>query len=271
MEQNFNENMILVKEGEVQYLKFKRLLPYEKIIKHAIGVKELGYRTMGDSAENGIQNYRKLCDFLGLEYSNIVKPLQVHGNEVKLVTEKIKENEPDINLIEYKQTDGVLTDRKNRILSTTSADCVLVLFFDPVRKVVGNVHAGWRGTFKKIVQVAVRKMIEEYGSNPEDIICLLCPSIRSCHFEVGQEVQEKCIAIFGETGNLEEIIQEIMPNEKWLIDLIEINKRLLRQMKIKEENIVDSGLCTVCHSDILHSYRVDKEKFNLNTALISLI
>lgn len=271
MVQDFNENMIYVKKGEVQYLQFKKLLPYEDIVKHAFAVKELGYRTMNANTEVAIQNYHKLCDALNLDYKNVVKPLQVHSGEVKVVTEKFAKEEPDINLIQYKETDGVVTNQKNRILSTTSADCVLILFFDPVKKVIGNVHAGWRGTFKKIAGIGVQKMIEAYGCNPKDILCFLCPSIHSCHFEVQKDVKEVCEKVLGHTGKLEQIIEEKIAGEKWTINLVEANKVILQELGILQENIVDSGVCSVCHSDIIHSCRADSKEFNLNTAIISLI
>ena len=75
---------------------------------------------------------------------------------------------------------------------------------------------------------------------------------------------------FKDLENLNNIIEEKIPNTKWNIDTVLINKMLLEKQGLKKENIIDSGICSVCNSDIIHSYRVEKNGYGLNTALISL-
>ena len=111
-------------------------------------------------------------------------------------------SESSFNLKEYFSTDGLITNKKDLILSTTNADCILLLFFDPVKKVIANTHSGWKGTLKRISVKTVKKMKEEYGCNASDIICCICPSIRKCHFEVEKDVKdlfEKINLFVGET------------------------------------------------------------------------
>ena len=76
----------------------------------------------------------------------------------------------------------------------------LIIFYDPVKKVIANVHSGWRGTFQKIAEKTVLKMIENYNCNPEDIECFIWPSIRKCHFEVETDVKELCEKTFAYTN-----------------------------------------------------------------------
>ena len=133
---------------------------------------------------------------------------------------------------------------------------------------------GWRGTFAKIVQNAIRKMKEEYHCNPKDIICCFCPSIRKCHFEVDQDVAEKCQELFVSTGRMSEIIElgEIKEGkQKYLIDTLLINQILLQEEGILEENIIDCEICSVCHADKIHSRRADGENFGLACSLIERI
>ena len=273
-----NENVIHIKKDGLEFLQFKRLLEYEDITHaYSLGVDKK-FRTSRanttklkiEEYEEAVDNYRRLCNEIGSNYIHIVKAIQEHTDQVKVVEKKINEKEPDINMEEYKNTDGLITNKKNIVLSTTNADCILLLFYDPVKKVIANTHSGWRGTVKKIAVKTIEKMKKEFGCKPEDIICMICPSIRKCHFEVEKEVKELFEKEFNYLEKIEEIIEESIPNKKWKIDTVLINQELLKEAGLKSSNIIDSGICSVCHSNLIHSYRAEKEKYNLNTALIEL-
>ena len=173
------------------------------------------------------------------------------------------------NLEEYSKIDGLITNKSNIALSTTNADCILLLFFDPVKKVIANVHSGWKGTFQKISQKNVQKMIHEYNCNPKDIIACMSPSIRKCHFEVEKALADECKKIFDYTGKIHDIIEQT-DKEKWHIDTILINKIILQEIGLKPQNIIDSGICSVCNSKQIHSYRVEQEGYGLETEIIQL-
>lgn len=274
-----NENVIHVKKGGIEFLQFRRLLEYKDYINHAysLGI-DRNYRTAKvnkqplekEEYEKAIQDYKTLSSVIGSDYTHLVKTNQDHTDEVKIITEKIKEDEPDFNLEQYSKTDGMVTKNKNIILATTNADCILLLFFDPVKKVIGNTHSGWKGTLQRISVKTVQKMKNEFGCKPTDIICCICPSIRKCHFEVKKDVKDLFEKEFQDLNNLDEIIEEKIPNEKWNIDTVLINKIILERAGLKQENIVDSGICSVCNSELVHSFRVEKEKYGLCTALLEL-
>ena len=270
-----NDNVIHVKKGQVEYLQFRKLLEYKDIVTHAYTLgKNVNFRTAKANKEplekeiykQNTQNYKDVCEKLGQNYINIVKCNQEHTKNVASVKEKVNKNEPDFNVEKYNSTDGLITNKKDIILATTNADCILMLFFDPQKKVIANVHSGWKGTLQEISIEAVKKMKKEYSCNAEDIMCFICPSIRKCHFEVDQEVKDLFYNKFKKLYNIEEIIEE----NKWHIDTVLINRTILKQEGLKEENIIDSGLCSVCNSDIIHSFRVEKEGYGLETALIAL-
>ena len=274
-----NENVIHVKDKDCEYLQFKRLLEYKDILTHAYSLgTNLNFRTSTIKKEklpvkeynHAINSYKLLCDSIDCDYKNLVKTNQEHTDCVKIVNRKIKDREPDFNLKEYFSTDGLITDKKNLILSTTNADCILLLFFDPVKKIIANTHSGWKGTLQRISVKTVKKMKEEYGCNASDIICCICPSIRKCHFEVEKDVKDLFEKEFKDLDNLKDIIEEKVPNDKWNIDTFLINQMILEKMGLKKENIIDSGICSVCNSNIIHSFRVEKEGYGLNTALIGL-
>lgn len=276
-----NENVIHVKKDGIEYLQFRKLLEYSDIIKHAYAIGlEPNFRTAraknatpltNEEYEKAVNDYRKLADSIGIDYINIAKPNQAHTKNIKVVEKKVKKDEPDFNLQEYAETDGLVTNTKNIALATTNADCILLLFFDPVKKVIANVHSGWRGTLQRISIEAVNKMKNDYGCNPEDIICCICPSIRKCHFKVHKDVQEPFYNEFKDLKEIDEIIVPVDGEERWSIDTVKINEIILVQAGLKKTNIIDCGICSVCNSDLIHSFRVEKETYGLETALIELI
>lgn len=274
-----NENVIHIKKDGVEYLQFKRLLEYKDKINHVytLGV-DWNFRTATpdkkelpkDQYEKNIKSYKKLCEELNMNYKNLVKPNQDHTDKVKLVKNKIEINKPDFDIKEYDRTDGLFTNKKDIILGTTNADCILLLFYDPEKGIIANIHSGWRGTLQRISVKAVKKMIKEFNCRPEDIICCICPSIRKFHFEVDKDVKEMFEKEFKEL-NLNEIIGENVLSKKWNIDTVLINKIILKEAGLKEENIIDSKICSVCNPNKIHSYRVEKQGYGLNVALIEKI
>lgn len=276
-----NKNVEHIVKNGVQYLQFKKLLEYKNIISHAysLGV-DVNYRTekankqeiADEEYSRAINNYKNLCNSIGENYINIVKANQEHTDNIKTVNKKINDKEPDIKVEECKKIDGLITNKSNLILTTTNADCILLLFFDPVTKTIANVHSGWKGTLQRISVKTVKKMVKEFDCKPENIICCICPSIRKCHFEVDEDVKDLFEKEFQDLqiSKVEEIMKKQKDLEKWNIDTVLINKILLEQIGLKQENIIDSGICSVCNSEVIHSYRVEKQGNGLETAMISL-
>lgn len=277
-----NKNVIRINKNGVQYLQFRKLLEYKDIITHAYSIgTDVNFRTARVNKQQlpenefnkAIQDYKNLCNAINVDYKNIVKTNQEHTDNIAIANKKINQDFPDINLEEYSKTDGIVTNRPNLVLSTTNADCILLLFFDTVTKTIANTHSGWKGTLQRISVKTVEKMINEFNSKPEDIICCICPSIRKCHFEVDRDVKEMFENEFKDLNinkNID-IMEKQKDKEKWNIDTVLINRIILEKTGLKAENIIDSGLCSVCNKELIHSFRVEKEGYGLNTAIISLI
>lgn len=268
-----NKNVIHVKKGKIEYLQFRKLLEYTDSLKHAyvLGTDKT-YRTSNISGNisqeeknQGIKNYEEFFKELDIDYTNLITTFQAHTDNVMTVNE----NE-QFDLEKY-PVDGICTNMKNNILATVNADCILLIFFDPIKKVIANTHSGWRGTLQRIAVKTVDKMVKQYECNPKNIICCICPSIRKCHFEVEQDVKNKFVEEFRDISNLEDMIEETIHNKKWNIDTVGINEILLEKEGVKRENIIDSGICSVCNCDIIHSYRVEGKGNGLNTAIIELV
>lgn len=277
-----NENVIHIEKDGIQYLQFRKLLEYKDIIKHAYSLgTEMNFRTgRAKNAEKlskedfnrAIQDYKKLCGAINENYIDVVKVIQEHTDNIVCINNKINKNQPDISMTEYTGKDGMITNKKGLVLSTTNADCILLLLFDPITKTIANVHSGWKGTLQRISVKAVEMMINDYNCKPQNIICCMCPSIRKCHFEVGIEVKEMFEKEFQDLkiSESKEIMEKQLDNEKWNIDTVQINKIMLKGIGLKEENIIDSGICSVCNCDLVHSYRIEKQEYGLATAIISL-
>lgn len=274
-----NEKVIHVKKNGVEYLQFRRLLEYKDIINHAytLGVN-VSYRTSTvdkeplpeSEYEESVTNYKKICEAIGSDYKNCTQPIQKHTPNVMIINEKINKDAPDLFEQKYDETDGFITNNKNIILSATNADCILLMFFDPINKVIANVHSGWRGTLQKISVNAVSKMIDEFNCDSKNIICCICPSIRKCHFEVDKDVRDMFFEKFKDLKEIEKIIEYDENKKKWHIDTVLINKIILKNIGLKDENIIDCGICSVCNSNLIHSYRVERQGYGVETALIEL-
>ena len=272
-----NENVVHIKQNGVEYLQFRRLLEYKDNIIHAftLGINNDFRMPLSGSSHNKLNNeqieknknsYKKICKSIGIDYNNIVKTNQVHKDVIKDVNFKINKNSPDFSEEKYANTDGLVTNNKGLAICATNADCIVLMMYDYKKQVIANVHSGWRGTVQKIATKAVDKMDELYGSNPKDIICCISPSIRKCHFEVQEDVK----SIFENTfSNMERAIEN--KKQRWYIDIVKLNTEMLKEKGLRIENIIDSKICTVCNSNLLHSYRGSNKHNGLEMGIIELI
>jgi len=184
---------------------------------------------------------------------------QVHSAEV-VVAEAPRGERENLG-----RADALVTKQPEVTLFLRFADCVPVLLFDPRRRVVGLAHAGWRGTLLKTPAAAVRVMVEQYGSRPQDIVAGIGPSIGPCHYAVGPEVVEQTRAAFSHSAD-----DLLAPAEggHYHLDLWAANARALREIGV--EQIEVSGLCTACHPDEFFSHRAEQGQTGRFGALIGL-
>lgn len=272
MEDLSNDDVIHTKKDNLEYIQFKRLLEYKEVV-HAFTLRAYDFDIGGNDTflinkEQYIKNYRLLADALEIDYNNIVRPCQTHSSNVKVIEEKV--NSISFFSEDLKNTDGLLTNNSNVIFSLSYADCMPIFLYDPMKKVVGNIHSGWRGTVSKIGQRAVNLMIDKYNCNPEDIICCIGPTIRKDHFEVKEDVKEIFYNKFNYTGKIDEIIKADLSNNSYYIDTVLVNRLMLKEVGLLDKNIIDSNICTACNSSIFHSYRVDGKLSGRNTAIMGL-
>lgn len=197
-----------------------------------------------DEIDKVIKNYEVICSCENISAERCVLAHQTHTNNIKIVTE----NDAGKGLFkpsDIKDTDGLITNIKSIPIVIFYADCVPILLYDPVCKVVATVHAGWRGTVSNIAGIAVDKMTDIFGVNPHNILVAIGPSIMPCCFETGEET----INEFKNAG-----LGDFISRRRY-IDLQNSNKYLLKNHGILAENISISGLCTKCNTDTFFSHR----------------
>jgi YfiH family protein len=171
--------------------------------------------------------------------------VQTHSSRVQVVGIDTKPED-------LADTDALITQTPGRCLCVLSADCVPILLYDPVRRAVGAVHAGWRGTVGKILTHTVRAMQATFGSQPTDMLAGIGPSISPEMYEVGSEVLEAALEAFGEAPGL---VKQENGSDKGYFNLWESNRRQLLQLGLKPQSIEVAGICTYQHSDRYFSAR----------------
>lgn len=254
--------------GRVPYLEF---LPLKNIpfIIHAFSTR-LGGVSSGmfsslnlasgsspyqDDPEKIKENFIRIAESIGVEPESMVFSDQVHKTNIRLVN-FVDRGKGFINPRDYSEIDGLITNTPGVTLVTRYADCVPIFFVDPVRKAIGLSHAGWKGTVGRIGPKTVYEMNKAFGSNPEDIVSVIGPSICAGCYEVGKDVADR----FKEINNImvEDGNNPVLLNKgggKYRLDLWEANRRLLLKAGLKHENIHISGVCTACNHEILFSHR----------------
>lgn len=270
-----NENIIHVKKDNIEYIQFRKLLEYPELV-HCYTLSAYGFDIAGNDTYKQkrdilYSNFEKLAKALEIQANTIIRPYQTHTNIVETIDNNWYENhEKKISIFpkELTNVDGLITNITDITFSLGFADCTPLYLYDPVKKVIGDIHSGWKGTLQRIGEIAVKKMIDKYYCNPKDIICCIGPCIKKCHFEVEEDVAKLFKDEFCDM-DIKEIITKTSEN-KYVIDTTKINENMMKQMGLKEENIIDSGICTVCKEQYMHSYRVRKEKAGRNTAILGI-
>ncbi|KJS19288.1 MAG: hypothetical protein VR72_19385 [Clostridiaceae bacterium BRH_c20a] len=225
----------------------------------------MGFLT-DDDWETVKENRRLFAQSLGIPLENIVAANQVHGDKIfKAGTSDRGRGAIEQNTA-VKETDALITNEPGVALIAFYADCVPIMFLDPVLKAIAIAHAGWKGTVLNITRKTVEKMGEAYGCQPQNILVAICPSIGPCHYEVDTPV----ISQFQNNFNKWEKILKLKPGGKAQLNLWEANRLQLLDSGILDRHITVSEICTYCHPEILYSYRYENGKTGRLAGIIML-
>lgn len=203
--------------------------------------------TRGDDPAAIAENRKRIASAIGVDEKKMVYTCQTHTTNVAVVTEE------DFGA-SIPETDGMITNVPGLCLVTFYADCVPLYFLDPVKKVIGLSHSGWRGTVNKMAHATVNRMQEAFGTNPADIIAAVGPSICQDCYEVSEDV----ISRFRENYREEywESLYYRKDNGKYQLDLWRANEINLLEAGIRREHMAVTNVCTCCNPEVLFSHRI---------------
>lgn len=264
-------------EKEVPYLEYP-LLTDTKIVHHGFstrlgGVSQGCYASMnlsftrGDDEAAVRENYYRIAKSIGVKCENMVLSQQTHTTNVRVVTEKDK-GKGIVKPLDYTDVDGMVTNIHGICLVTFYADCVPLYFVDPVQKAIGLSHSGWRGTVGKIGKETIRKMKEQYGSDPKDILAAVGPSICKDCYEVSEDVILEFQKNFKERYWKDLFYRK--ENGKYQLDLWKANEIIFKESGILPEHIAVTNVCTHCNSEILYSHRTSGDRRGNLAAFLAL-
>lgn len=219
--------------------------------------------TVGDDPAAVLENRRRAFAALDRPFESLFDVWQVHSKDVLCTDQPRLPHQP------HARADAILTDQPGVTLFMRFADCTPILLFDPQRRVVGLVHAGWQGTVQQIAGEAVRAMQARYGSRPQDLQAGIGPSIGAHHYEVGPEVVARVQSVFGDrAAGLLSPAEHPNGGSGLQFDLWQANRLTLEQAGVQQIEV--AGLCTACNLQDWYSHRAEKGQTGRFGALIGL-
>jgi polyphenol oxidase len=225
-----------------------RCLALLEIAPHLFTTRQLALRGEGHQAAAG---WNSVAAAIGAAPDRLVRPRQVHGTAVILVSRHRRITLQDRELLE---ADIVVTDDPSTGAAVQMADCVPLLVADPRSGAVAAVHSGWRGTAAGAAGAAVAAMRSTFHANPADLVAAIGPSIGPCCYEVGEALTEA----FRQAGHASRDIERWFRASGGLrLDLWQANRDQLEAAGLGPDRIHVAGLCTATHRDLFHSYRRD--------------
>ena len=249
--------LTLQKNKTIEYLQ-SPLLSNCDFLEHAFctrrgGASQDDYKSLNMSFREGDEEFRVLSNWdrlatafaIPLEQFLVVN--QVHGDAIFV----IKQHGSYFSTRDELNYDAIVTTRANLAICIKTADCVPVFIVDKIKKVIAVVHAGWRGSALGISAKVIRLMVSQYSCQPQDILAAIGPSIGKCCYEVDSATAES----FRKQNNSGLFLQPGPKKDKWMLDLVEANRRQLLEAGVPESNIEVSGYCTTCNQDMFFSHR----------------
>ena len=240
------------------------------VSKEHLSSLNLGFN-LGDEREKVLENFRILGSLFEAKPEDFVLTQQTHSVNVRHVGREDR-GKGIFRERDYTDVDALMTDEEGVILSAFSADCVPILFYDKGHRAIASCHSGWRGTHGRILARVIEAMQREFSSKPEEIYIAIGPSICKNCYEVSEDVGEAFLDAF---PALREMTKNAAPiervsEEKFHIDLWELNRWIALENSIPAENISVSGYCTMERPDLFFSHRYSQGKRGVQGAFIGL-
>ena len=214
--------------------------------------------TVGDDPERVCENRNRALLAMKRPPESVYDVWQVHGVSVAIA------EGPRLPETPHLQADAILTNTPGITLLMRFADCVPIFLHDPIRKVVGIAHAGWMGTVRGTVRLAIEAMQARFGSTPGDILAGIGPSIGPDHYEVGPDVVAQVRQAFGQSAYRLLIDHAGATHfDLWAANRLALEKAGVWQIEL-------AGLCTACHTEDWYSHRAERGHTGRFGAIIAL-
>lgn len=210
--------------------------------------------SVGDSPANVVENRHRVASALGTGLTSFVFSDQVHGRGVHIVTAADRGRGARDPGDAIPQTDALVTRDPRTVLAVLAADCVPAVLYDPGAHVLACVHAGWRGTVARVLHAAVDTMAR-LGTRPQDIIAALGPAAAPDRYQVGEDVKAAAEEAFG--GGAGPVVRP-GGNGKWLFDLWEANRLVLRDAGVPDGQVHVAGVATGPVPGLFFSHRAEQ-------------
>ena len=189
------------------------------------------------------KNRQILCKNLGLNYESLVVLPIIHSDNILVLKNDTKEITP---------CDAVITQLTNIPILITAADCVPILLYCHEKKVLGLVHAGWKGTAASIVEKAVIAMLENFLVRPSQIISAIGPAIGQKKYEVGEDVAELLVKATESDAILDTSGKKPKADLK-LANYLQLERAGVMKIFVSE---MDTGV----HNGMLYSHRIQGKR-----------
>jgi len=257
--------MIKKEQNGLIYFQFKLLHKFGNL-KHFISTRINGKDSQfnlsiynRNNISEIIENRQQLAKSVDIPFKNFVFQQQIHSNNVRIITK----SDAGKGTFDYfdgiEDNDAMITNVPGICLNVMAGDCVPLLFYDPFKKVIAVAHAGWRGTYKKIVRFTIEKMRSQFDCLVSDILTGIGPSISQKNYEVDNKVYIEFEKRF---DNLSQFFIYGNKKGKLYLNLWEANKQQLISAGLKKENIELANICTFKQNDLFFSARRgDKGRF----------
>lgn len=199
-----------------------------------------------------VENRKKFFEKCEINPDRLINLKAIHGNKIFLVNENdLGRGALDDNT-RVAGVDGLLSNIPNSWLMVTGADCFPILFYNNKIMIIGAAHAGWKGVIDNIAGELVKSAQDNFGSDAKDTKIWIGPGIKSCHFQVKNEVLD----LF-QTKEPDCVLEK---ENNYFVDLQEILKRQLLASGISDKNITMHNVCSFCDPRFF-SNRRDKKQF----------
>ncbi|SFP05010.1 peptidoglycan editing factor PgeF [Salibacterium halotolerans] len=224
------------------------------------GVSKSPYDTLnmafhvGDDPQAVLENRRLMAESVGFGMENWVAAEQVHQADIL----KVEHRHRGMGAWDREHSagdyDGLYTREEGILLVSLYADCVPLLFSAPRHACIGSAHAGWRGTSMNIAGKFVSIWHKEENIPPEDVYAVIGPAVSQTVYEVDDTVIEAMKNVLPED---EYAPWEVSVSGGWLLSVKEMNRLLLKQAGVPQEQIFMSSHCTYLDEDNFFSHRRD--------------